>query len=362
MANRIHRLLLPWAFLSIAYAPVKAEDAPKEKSSSLDQLEASRIADAVRLDKQPKEIVAIIPEKSGLTFAAVSGECKTLAIAHPSGSVRGWDLTGKEPKTVFLLKRSPMRLHFVALSYDGKRLASTSLPSGEEKKIDPFCLMVWALGEREPKPMILPQIPLPWSDLAFSPKDGILATYTAVPHSAQGFGFLDVSEEKPRIAAYISGPTGHLRFAPNGKTVAISTSKTGNGGVQLYDWTVDAKAPRAIIDNEDHIGSFSFGHDSKTLAIQKDGLVEIWDVATAKPNKRSSFKIAEAGGWMDFARDGKRIAITDPDKKTLAVYTAEGKKVHEWRLPAVPLNVIFSSDSRHLVVACGNVYIFRLEP
>src|ERR1043165_4762712 len=98
--------LIPCAVFLLLIAPlrVNGENASKTTSSPLDHLDASKIADSVRMEKQPKEIVAIIAEKPGATFASVSADSKTLAVAHPSGTIRGWDLTGKEPKLIFALK------------------------------------------------------------------------------------------------------------------------------------------------------------------------------------------------------------------------------------------------------------------
>jgi WD40 repeat protein len=309
------------------------------------------------MEKQPKEIVAIIAEKPGATFASVSADSKTLAVAHPSGTIRGWDLTGKEPKLIFALKRGESRIQFVALSADGKRLASTCMPF-HDKKSKESGLMVWTLSEKEPKRVDLPSIPLPWSVPVFSPKRNVLASFTAIPHAVQGFVFLDVSQNRPKFVGSISGPTGQVRFAPDGKTVAIADSR---GGVALYEWATDTEGPTIRIESEDQIASFAFGHDSKTLALQKNGLIEIWDVSAAKPKRARFFQTGEGGYWIDFAPDGKSVASTNVTKKTVSVHTVAGKKVYEWGFSDIPVNVVFTSDSRHLVVTCGNVYIFRIE-
>jgi len=63
-----------------------------------------------------------------------------------------------------------------------------------------------------------------------------------------------------------------------------------------------------------------------------------------------------------FSPDGSLLASADTDGQVIVWETAQGKKLHEWKLSAAA--VAFAPDGRHLAVGNrdGMIYVLRLTP
>jgi WD40 repeat protein len=344
---------------------IGAAQEPATKASPLDRLDPARIADSLRIDKQPQEVVAIVPAKDGGLLAALGAEGKLLALASPSGAIRVWDLGGTEPKLAFSLQRPKGEMCQIALSPDGKLLASGCLPDKSAPKIDvsQFEVMLWDVTDNGPKLRNNLQ-GLFTLAIAFSPDSTTLAVYQAGPFLAK-LDLWSVARGKPKQPASYedNGERMGLAFSPDGKTVALA-GRSGTAEARLLDLSTGTpKAGAAIkVDGASNVESAAFWPDGKSLAVVSDGNIELWDIGGNQPKKRLVISADKQFCRVSFAPDGKRLVAASQHDKKVVLWSAEGKQLEEWRLSVVAVDVVFAADSRHFVVttAGGAVLIFRL--
>jgi WD40 repeat protein len=146
----------------------------------------------------------------------------------------------------------------------------------------------------------------------------------------------------------------HLRFAPDGKTLALLAN--ANGEVTIYD-VASGELLHTLPKRHDACYPFlAFGHDGKSLAVAAQNIPVIhYDVLTGK--RLGEFSDVRDGSFGSgvFSPDGKRFAFFSKYYRCLEVWDVATYK----RLTAIDgafnsSQLIFSPDSRWIISAYEN--------
>jgi WD40 repeat protein len=157
-----------------------------------------------------------------------------------------------------------------------------------------------------PKPVHL------FRSAALSP-DG---TTLAVGLGESGVSVFPVDSVKKSQHLKTIGPyVGFVCFAPDGKTLAVSSSDTPKigvetkGQVELFDLTSGKKKVVPTGDSR-NAGQMRFDTDGKRLVIYEGGAVQTWDVARSREINRLKFKLTDIRAVAS-SHDGKLFAIAN---------------------------------------------------
>lgn len=338
-------------FFFVAVSFVVAQD-----PSSLEKLDPAKLPPVLRPGKGlPPETIASLAQKiDRVDCFAFRGDGKFFAISGPDQSIRIWAADGlklnwsqKQPDSIVCLAFSPDNktlvtggdggaLRFfdkadtkvpilkaaiptskdsvvwsVAFSPDGKRLAS----GGGDK-----LLKIWDMTKA--KPALLATITDHKDDvrgLAFSPGGDKLIS---VAPSEKSFRVWETTKDKPKAGEVVQLPAPALgvNFSPDGKSIVLAGSR-GTGAV----WSL------------------------------KDGKFD--DPVDLDTEKRTIM-------MANFSADGSLIGGVLAHSRTedrIVVWTADGKKKHEFKYDAHVHAAGFAPDNRHLVaVTETGTYIIRL--
>jgi RNA polymerase sigma factor (sigma-70 family) len=253
---------------------------------------------------------------------AFAPDGRTLISGSHDKTVRFWDVaTGKE------LRRfdEPDMVMAVALSPDGKTLATTSFHSPDTKWT--IFLRDAATG-REQRHF---QAEVPVFHLAFSP-DGKTLVALAPHNGGQPTSTIHLCDVATGKLRQITGQPPFMysaAFTPDSKTLVTGSDQ----GVVL--WDVARALPRAQLGGRHALTSgLTFSSDGKLLAIVSHGTVRLWDVAAGK--ERPAPAEGHQGGVhaLAFLRDGKTLASVGRDMTLRLWEAATGRPGRLYRLPA----------------------------
>ena len=241
-----------------------------------------------------------VPQQSGetrpnnLSSLALSRNGRTLAGGTTAGSVYLWEAaTGQLLRT---LAGGRERILAVALTPDGKLLASAARPSGQPAEI-----ILW--DTRAGKEVRRLKDSTDEIDvLAFAPGGKVLASGGA----DKAVRLWDVATGQPlRVLRGLEKRAGSLAFSPDGKTLAASSSYNS---VRL--WEVSTGAERPLRDQTGRpYGGVAFSPDGKVLAAGGSADIFLWDAHTGAALPRVLEKgdvrclaFADRGGALCLAR------------------------------------------------------------
>jgi RNA polymerase sigma factor (sigma-70 family) len=289
---------------------------------------------------------------------------KTLVSAELNGTLRAWDVASGKGWLVGTHESQAWSLCFAA---DGTLLSSTWDPKGgnDGNRI----LRLWDVpGGRERA-----RLPLPnhTSEAFLSPDSRTVAILLGVPGEfTKGVQFLDAATGRP--AAGWIGPSltrvHSVQFAPDGKTVAISTEE----GTLIWD-PVAGKRVRSLPGGSGD--RLTYSPDGKTLAALRGWsapynpqtrAVLVWDVATGAARAGAEQGHLDPVDGVALSPDGRTVvsASYGPHSSNGAVClwdAATGRlllsvPVEGWSLRSL----VFSPDGKHLFVGTASA-ILRWE-
>jgi RNA polymerase sigma factor (sigma-70 family) len=289
---------------------------------------------------------------------------KILVSAEMNGTLRAWDVaTGKG----WLVGKHESQAWSLCFAADGTLLSSTWDPKGgnDGNRI----LRLWDVpGGRERA-----RLPLPMhtSEAFLSPDGRTVAICLGVPGESQkGVQFLDAATGKP-AEGWIgpSLPRVHsVQFAPDGKTVAISTAE----GTLIWD-PVAGKRVRSLPGGSGD--RLTYSPDGKTLAAlrawgapnnPRTRAVLVWDVATGAARAGAEQGHLDEVAGVALSPDGRTIASVSygpySSDATACLWDAATGRL----LRSVPVgrwalgSLVFSPDGKHLFVGTASA-ILRWE-
>jgi WD40 repeat protein len=339
---------------------------PATGLSPLDKLDPAKIAPGDR-PKALGELVAVLKGHEGEVWSvAFSGDGKRLLSGGQDQSVRLWDLTGNEPRTILELPRHGGGVGEAALGPDGQ----TGVTAGRDGVVH-----VWDFSKDPPRERAkLAGHQYTISGLALSP-DGKTLAFGSPNGEIHLYDMgPDMPQERGKLVGHKRAPDS-LSFSRDGKTLA-SVSKTlafgspNDGSARLWDMTQDPPQAKTVLEPfpTKPTGVALSPDAQKLVACFADGNVGLWDVSAA-PREVASTK--GHIDWADscfFAPDGKSYFSAGGGMNSRRPRVAnwwdskDGARRREWVLPERCACAAISPDGHYLALACHNknIYILRL--
>lgn len=210
-----------------------------------------------------------------MTTVAYSRDGKLLFTAGWDKNVSIWDLTAYRKRAT--LKGHKQAVRFIALSPDGKILASATGTSGL-KKNEPGEIKLWDVATREQLMTFKGHAGRIWA-IAYSPDGKTIAS--ASHDNTVKLWEVATGKELRTLRGHLSF-LWSVEFSPDGQTLASGSS---DRTIRLWDPATGRE--KAILQGHtSKIDALAFSPDSKTLASGSvDQTIKFWDVAAAKETR-----------------------------------------------------------------------------
>jgi len=255
-------------------------------------------------------IQSILDQTVKADEAQFSPDGKILALRNKDG-IALWDAKSLQPLTT-----SPINEHFsavtaLALSKDGKTLASASCTELINNQCVKSEIVLWDAHTGTVIGNPLPGHKAYIYTVNFSPDGKVLASGSY----DQTVNLWDISDPlNPFIIAILTEHTGYIEsvaFSPDGKLLA---SASDDQTIRLWDAHTGKPFGDPLSGNTSTVNFVTFSPDSKTLASGgSDGTITLWDVATGKAIGDLQGH-SETVWYMAFNPDGTILASGSHDK------------------------------------------------
>jgi WD40 repeat protein len=243
--------------------------------------------------------------QSRVCCLAFSPDGAQLASGDSSGDICLWDVAaGRHSST---LRPSGAGIRCLAYAPDGQTLAA-----GTDGYTRGPTIHRWHFPTRQWLPVLGVQRERPWNFavpcLAFSPDGQALASADSDPLTGVGgplwnVRIWDLAAERVRTSLPQRKAVYSLRYAPDGRTLAIAT------GHAILLWDVQVGKEQAVLKGHTKLVSgIAFAPDGRTLlSASHDGTVRQWDVAAGRERSALNWEIGQVHATA-FAPDGMKAA------------------------------------------------------
>ncbi len=169
----------------------------------------------------------------------------------------------------------------------------------------------------------------------------------------------DVKTQASRCQLEIEASlTGRQAFTDDGALIAVETIQRAADGrtttsIGIYD-AVTGKKVRDVGGSDAEELAFTFSPDSRTLAITRDGMIELWPVDRVEEPRKIA---CGQGALLDvsFSNDGSRLAVIDSSHAVAIVNVASGSTVMRFDdFPTPPASCRFGRSPEHLLVVTSD--------
>ncbi|HEY7327633.1 MAG TPA: protein kinase [Gemmataceae bacterium] len=333
--------------------------------SPLDRWNVLPLSPWQKLDGQPKELLAVLGDHRSWVGHAGGGNRQF--VQHSSDG--GWLACNAGDGTIRLLDPGDLSIRAILkadepqVSLDVRRDGKVIVTSGRTS------VVLWDVRGKQPQQIgVLKGFPGWVGAVALSP-DG---KQLAIPCETQTptVRLWDIAGEPKEQAVLKGHATGIIckpAFSPDGKTLATgSTDKT------IHIWDLSAKEPRERAVLKDHtywVVSVTFSPDGKLLASsgQHDYTIRLWDMTAAEPKELTGGPwLGEATDDAVFSPDGKRLACAFWGGQWRMWEVSDGQLKPIAQVPdhrTVVWAISFSPDGRTLATASadGTVHLWSVQ-
>lgn len=268
--------------------------------------------------QRTKTAVVQPPTPAGSTSSAqgvsVSPDGKTIAFGVQTGdnayALKLWSVaSGKVTTTVKIPGASGITA--VAYSPDGAQLATAGFDG---------TVRLWdtrvSVGSLPVQVGNFSGHRLPIQHIAFSPDSGTLA-------SASNDGSIGLWNTRGPILGGGANPSTAVRFSPDGRNLAISTTVAGHPVIALY--AMPGRKLEGLLPATG-IAALAFSPDSKTLAVAAAGApgdpVQLYNAATRKLTGQFTTGLATRVNGIAFSPDGTLLSVSAIQDTTMQVWSA----------------------------------------
>ncbi|HEV3443263.1 MAG TPA: WD40 repeat domain-containing protein, partial [Gemmataceae bacterium] len=268
-------------------------------------------------DSPPRAIRRLSVSDAVISRLSFSADGKTLAAACSDNSVRLYEAAdGKELRR---LRGNGEPAIDVCFSADGKLVLAVGLD---------FTLRVWLAKTGQCTQQFdaaVPRLPLP-PGLVQSPQPGRMS----------------------------------VTLSPDGQTVAFTDSA---GRLHFHDLATGL-ARRAPIDVGDLPTCLWYAPTGRTLAVGKQGALEIWEIAS-RGRRQALTGMTGAVSMVQFSADGRRVAAATTDRRAYLWDLATGRQALQFLGETSPIEhlqvsqVHFLPDGQAVAVGSADEVVFR---
>jgi WD40 repeat protein len=307
--------------------------------------------------KLPRPFLTLKSEKHRVVSVALSRDGKLVASGRANGLVCVWEVaTGKE---LYSLNEKPGAPASICFSRDGKTLIASS---DEKLGLDRFrgTLTWWDLGKRKR----IRQLRYSWlaGDILLSP-DGKLITTGTGKERDNAINLLDAATGKLVRRIRTNPCLDAVVFSPDSKRLALADNAQRGGRITIWDLTANKEV--LGFNRDQTISALAYSPDGKRLVCAgTSDLLTIHCATTGEELVRKENRLCNRDRCLLFARKGQWLLTASAGVVlVLDGFTGELQQTRGVKHSSI-IGMALSDDGKVLVTACdrdNDVSLWKLD-